>query len=1449
MSKIVGFDLGTNSIGTAIRNTQLGDNLSEQLEYYSVDIFDSGVGNKKGNEYSYAADRSKGVRQRRLYDVRRRRRWETLKYLISIEPGYCPLSLAELEEWMTYDKSKGLTRKYPIDNKEFMSWIRMDFDGDGVSDCTPYELRYQLVHRQFDFSDITERYRFGRAIFHICQHRGFRSSKGETLADQDVDDNADITTELKKSEQKKSGKLTSYMEEHSCKTAGEALYLLNKEGGRIRNSEYQVVRSLLKDEIKEIFAYQNGLDIDSDLYLHLTSEKKHEGCIFYKNPLRSQKGLVGKCTLEPSKRRAPISHPEYEKYRALCFIANIRIRANANDEWHSLSPEIKHEIYKRCFISRVGSDFDFKRIREELERLTGTPYTYESNKQGTINYKDNQSVAGCPVIGRLVQLLGDGWENVSIEGTKERNSNSKIKPNRHCVSYNAEDIWHVCFTADEKDDVEHFASNSLQWDDEKVANLVKMWGKIKQGYGMLSLKAIRNINRMLEYGLDNADAVFMAKIPEIVGLERWESNVGDVRSIIDAYLNTIKGKQMIERVICTAVNTLIANYKSLPEQHVFAYKDVSYQLQESDLQDVDDAIIDVIGKRTWELMSSDEQEPIISRVREKYQEFFASSKREFCKVKRLADYLSEYLCKMEGFDAEKLSKLYHPSMSEFPAPSHGNQDRSDWKLGSPKMGGIRNPVALRTLHVLRRKVNTMLQENMIDPETTRIVIETTRDINDANMRWAIAQYQKKREEENAVIEDLLKEFFPEGNISESDYDKANSFMMQKKKKDADEIDDEYAYEDHRMFPFTGGKDKVDKDRKSLIKKYKLWKEQGGICLYTGAVIRFCDLFGSGRYDIEHTLPRSKSFDDSQANLTVCEQHYNRAIKGNKLPCELPNYKENATIEGKLYTAILPRLEAWEKRVDKLQDNVNFWKAQTRRAQDKGRKDDCIRQRHLWQMELDYWKDKLSRFKMKEIPQGFRHRQIADTGIISRYAVLYLKTVFQHVEVQKGEVTASFRKILGLQSMEEKKDRSLHSHHAIDATMLTLIPAAAKRENILKLFYEREEAVKGSIDYDRLNRELELQINSCGLGCNKEDIGNFISRNIIVSHHYKYKYLIPSSKKVRRGGKKVKLTRNDGESYDMVSRGDSIRGSLHSDTYYGAIQVWEKDSNGDYVHDENGNRKLSDIRYVVRRNGGVLEFKESHVKDIVDDALRRAIEQNIKEAGSFNEARRRGFYMIVNDQKVSIRHIRCYDNIMNPMIIREHVCKNHKAPKYKHYAYAANDSVMLYVLYRSETGNTIYKTISLMEASKILRNEGVRNPIQLLPENISQLEKKPRQKAYTEVVYRKVFSIMPGQMVLLRKANENLDALTSEEKLHRLYKVNRIFDPKQGLLQLQYHLEARDDKKLLEDYPNDGKKGKNGFSEIDYDNPLPRLLLSPKKQNFWIEGIDFVIYKGKIKPKR
>src|SRR5574344_1187643 len=144
MSKILGIDLGTNSIGLSCRDIEKAENLKDQLTYYSSVIFPSGVGTEQGVEYSYAAERTKHRSSRRLYQARKYRIWTTLDVLM--RNGFCPITVEQLDRWRKYDKKKGLKREYPADAIDFEKWVRLDFDGDGVADySSPYQLRAELA--------------------------------------------------------------------------------------------------------------------------------------------------------------------------------------------------------------------------------------------------------------------------------------------------------------------------------------------------------------------------------------------------------------------------------------------------------------------------------------------------------------------------------------------------------------------------------------------------------------------------------------------------------------------------------------------------------------------------------------------------------------------------------------------------------------------------------------------------------------------------------------------------------------------------------------------------------------------------------------------------------------------------------------------------------------------------------------------------------------------------------------------------------------------------------------------------------------------------------------------------------------------------------------------------------------------------------------------------------
>lgn len=1436
---ILGIDLGTSSIGISLRNPNIQGNLSEQLEYFSVDVFNSGVGkDDKAREYSYAANRSANRRTRRLYDIRRRRLWETLELLI--ENNLCPLSMESLDTWRHYDKSRGgYSRQYPVEEKAFENWIRLDFNNNGEPDYeSPYHLRRDLACKfQLDLDNQEDRYKLGRALYHIAQRRGFKSSKGnkaETADGQQDSTETALSEELKASELKKSRKLIEYMEQNGFKTVACAFADLIDKGIRIRASQYEATRLDYMKEINEIFMFQDNLSLESNLYKRLLSQKKGEGTIFYKKPLASQKGNVGKCTLEKNKTRCPICHPVFEEFRAFSFINNIRYKITPDTEWISLTPAQVENIYDKLFTSRVSKSFKFKEIRALLEQSG----LILSKENGTINYGDNVSVAGCPITARLIKLFGDDWNSISIIGKKERQNHAKQDRSFHIVKHTAESIWNFCYNADEPEDVERFSTECLGWDTEQTKKLIRLWDDMQPGYAMLSQKAMKNINRFLRLGLRYPDAVMLAKVPDI--FMKYDKNIGDkdISEIIKEYNEKVKAKNTTLKTYANIANTLISSYKSLDYTERNDDRLYDYVLQESDIDLVKKKCKSFFGEIKWNSFSEVEKDIIIVEVADRYQSFFYDRTRDYIKVPKLSDDLFSYLKEKchNLTDADK-TKLYHPSMISTYRPISSSDSERDWQLGSPNMGSIKNPVALRTLNILRNKINQLLSCHLIDPEDTRIIIETTRRkgdiLDDANVRRAISHYQTQRENERAEIKKIIAQYFPERG-SEEDIDKA-LYLVEQLKHD-DWQTPYFRNEGKKKGTFDGTYSKY-------IQKYKLWLQQDCRCLYTGNIINIHNLFSDVATDTEHTIPRSLSFDNSDANLTVCDAYYNRKIKKNRIPTELENYEKDAIIGGKMYTAIKPRLKKWEEKVEHLENMVDYWKRRSLSTSTKEDKDFCIVNRHEWQMELDYWRNKLDRFTRKDIPDGFRNSQLVDTGIITRHAIAYLKSVFNNVVAEKGSVTADFRKILGLQSVEEKKDRTKHSHHAIDATILTIIPVAGLREEILKLYYQKEEARKlekwNEVKYyERLLREKVCQLNIGG-GISK--INDFINKNILINHRNNDRALQNAKRRQRIRGKVIRKQTSDGTYKERFIDGDSIRLELSAAGNLGAILLPKQDADGNYVkkngkyqysRDDKGQNTYTMVQRVDIKSFKKIEDLEKIIDPIVRQSIKTTVELILKSDSQKSLASILSGDIWIRDKKGKgeeikhnkygkpispIRHVRCkvaagrgFLRFESAIPLREQKYISHK-PLYnlndrdhKKYVYAQNTGNYLCLVYEGIFKGKIHREfefISNYEAAKLkhfYKREGA-NDINSFEQLKTKLMQEPNfmKKTFTsrgkDVECTLTAIIRTGDRVLKwNNTPEELYELSRAELIKRLYVVVKFNTTGANLIYLNSHLSANSD---------------------------------------------------------
>ena len=701
--------------------------------------------------------------------------------------------------------------------------------------------------------------------------------------------------------------------------------------------------------------------------------------------------------------------------------------------------------------------------------------------------------------------------------------------------------------------------------------------------------------------------------------------------------------------------------------------------------------------------------------------------------------IKDYIREQYHVSEEKLKMLYHPSMMEF-YPRVRPNEQGEYRLGSPRIDSVRNPMAMRSMFRLRKLVNRLLEEGKIDPET-EIHIEFARELNDANKRNAIAQFTKDNQKTN---------------------DEAKKKIISLYKGETG----------HDIEP-------SDKD----IFKYILWEEQHHICIYTGKQIRLSDFIGANpKFDIEHTIPRSVGGDSTRMNLTLCENHFNRDIKKTKLPSELVNHDE-----------ILARIADWKTMYESLESQIRAQKKKSKGATTKEAKDSIIRRRHLLELRRDYWKGKYERFTMESVPEGFSRRQGTDISVISKYARLYLKSLFKHVYTVKGIATSDFRKIWGIQDIYSKKERVNHVHHCIDAIVIACI--GLDEYNKLGAYYHDEE----NHEWYGLSKATFVKPWSTFV----EDIKK-IQDEILVYHHTQDNMPKQGRRRIKINGKKI------------LSAGDAARNSLHQDTYYGAI---ENDG---------------EIKYVKRID--VASLKENDVKNIVDDTVRGIIESAISAKG-FKEAIA-GTIWMNEDKQIPIKKVRCYTpSVTKPLNIRSQ--RNVSTKEYKRQYHVANDSNYMLAIYigKDKKGKEKkdFEIVNMLQAAQFFKTSTDK---EATGHNLVPIK--------SEHDYPFAYSLKAGTIVLLyEKSPAEVWESSTNELNRRMYKVVGLSSMvingcSYATITMRHHEEARQSKDI---------KAKNGAYKQG-EQLRPAIVMLHTQLSVLVQGYDFDINElGEIKRLR
>ncbi|WP_417467838.1 type II CRISPR RNA-guided endonuclease Cas9 [Maricaulis sp.] len=286
----LGLDVGTNSIGWAVLD--LDGSRPRGLQDAGVRIFSDGRNPKDGSSLAVQRRGPRGARRTRDRYIKRR------------------------DEFLDRLVAHGLM---PTDLSDRKSLERLD----------PWTLRASGLDEALSLHEL------GRALFHLQQRRGFQSNRKTDRADSEKGAIAEATA-----------RTLERLEAEGARTIGELFGQRRIEAAK-RNAtapkgarepqpaarvspyldgnklayDYYPTRDLIRDEFNQLWNAQAGFHGPS---LPAVAREALADTLFFQRPLRAQP--VGKCSLDPTKERAPKALPSVQRFRILQEANNLTVR-------------------------------------------------------------------------------------------------------------------------------------------------------------------------------------------------------------------------------------------------------------------------------------------------------------------------------------------------------------------------------------------------------------------------------------------------------------------------------------------------------------------------------------------------------------------------------------------------------------------------------------------------------------------------------------------------------------------------------------------------------------------------------------------------------------------------------------------------------------------------------------------------------------------------------------------------------------------------------------------------------------------------------------------------------------------------------------------------------------------------------------------------------------------
>lgn len=513
--KILGLDLGVTSIGWAL--------IEKNNENGEIDLIKSGVRiipieTKEANQFSSGntaspnIERRKKRMQRRMYFRKKNRNQSLIKTLID----------------------KGLWDESLINIEKNKLW----------------ELRNKAVNEQISLSEL------GRILYHLAQRRGYKQMRIEQ-------DESDANS---KSDYKKNIYTRYQIIKNENITVGQYFYRELKNNEHYRVKEQIFPRKAYEEEFEKIINKQK------EYYPDILSEdfvNKIQHIIFYQRPLKSQKHLLGVCTLEGKTIKIknndgniiekyvgpPVvarTNPLFQIHRIWQTINNITIKNKKTYKIYELSIDEKNKIFNEL---QVKDSLSIEQLYKILNLSKDEWYFDKLSKNGI---KGNNLLAlirkalkdeyYSPDIFKLDIKIINYQKQILDKSTGEIKETTLEMIDPNVVNEPLYKLWHILYSVVDKEECIKALIKNFNFS-PSAANKLSDINMTSLKYGSLSMKAIRKTLPYLMKGMIYSDACQIAGYNFSNAISKDENYIRPLKNKIPLLPKNSLRQPIVEKIL------------------------------------------------------------------------------------------------------------------------------------------------------------------------------------------------------------------------------------------------------------------------------------------------------------------------------------------------------------------------------------------------------------------------------------------------------------------------------------------------------------------------------------------------------------------------------------------------------------------------------------------------------------------------------------------------------------------------------------------------------------------------------------------------------------------------------------------------------------------------------------------------------------------------------------